>query len=292
MNIIDKFTYHTWNIGFAETTIASVVSNPNPKINWVKHKYNNGFFADPFLLSYSDKEILVLVEDFPYNKDKGLISLLRIDRMTYELIEKKILLEHSFHQSYPFILRLEDKIVVLPEVSASGNLYAYDLVDGELKNQRVVLNEPMLDSTIIEYNGKWWLFGTKRGPESNKTLHIYYSDRPLSGYKEIAQKPAKIDAATARPGGHMFIKDSQLYRVVQKNDNFYGESMFLMRVTELTVSSFDEEMVHEITPDLGCFDKAFHTIDGLNSLCVVDGLHETVSPIRKITNKIIAKFNR
>ena len=183
MGVVNRLTYHTWNIGFVEADVKDIVTNNTTQVNvhWVKHPYKDRFFADPFILSVDEKEIKVLVEDFPYYDKRGMISLLTIDRKTYELLEKKVILRQPYHMSYPFIMRKSNgELWVAPEASMSGNLYYYSINPDTmmLENQRVLVPEPLLDSTIVEHDGHWWLFCTKRGEDSNTNLYIYYAESP------------------------------------------------------------------------------------------------------------------
>lgn len=161
MRVLSKLYYHTWNIGFIEQSIESVVKSKKGEfhVHWVKHNYKDRFFADPFLLSADDKHLKVLVEDFPYYHKKGMISLLTIDRKTYNLLERKVILKQPFHMSYPFIMRDNGGNVkwVAPEASMSGKLYRYTINPNNhlLENQEVLVSEPLLDSTIVEYNGRY-----------------------------------------------------------------------------------------------------------------------------------------
>ena len=131
MNIKDRLSYHTWNIGFIEKSAADVVSGADSEfeVHWLQHGYKDRFFADPFILSADDLTVKVLVEDFPYYRKRGMISMLTVDRKTYTLIDRKVILKQPFHMSYPFIQRNPDGSVrwVAPEASASGNLYRYTI---------------------------------------------------------------------------------------------------------------------------------------------------------------------
>lgn len=63
------------------------------------------FFADPFILNVDDKTIEILVEEFQYKINKGIIVRLLIDLSSYTLIERTIVLECETHLSYPIIYR-------------------------------------------------------------------------------------------------------------------------------------------------------------------------------------------
>ena len=214
MGLLDKVYYQTWNIGFVESSSENIVKSDSSQIqvHWMKHQYRDRFFADPFILSADDNEIKVLVEDFPYYDKRGMISLLTVDRKTYCLLDKKVILKQPFHMSYPFIMRKENgEIWVAPEASQSGNLYYYSINPDTmmLGNQQVLLNEPLLDSTIVEYDRRWWLFCTRRGNESNRDLYIYFADSPEGPWKVHAKNPVVQNDSMARPAGYL-VKDGNM----------------------------------------------------------------------------------
>lgn len=287
MGLIDKLYYYTWNIGFVERSINDIVLSKDTevKVNWVKHNYNDRFFADPFILDADDKKVRVLVEDFPYYDKKGMISLLTVDRRTWELVDRKIILKQPFHMSYPFIYRENSKEKwVAPEASQSGCLYRYTFDEQtlSLENQIILHDEPLLDSTIIEYHGKYWLFCTKLGENSNKDLFIYYSNQPEGPWKSHNSNPVVSDNRTARPAGYLVKVEDELYRVTQKCDKTYGESVNVTKITCLNEDTFDEVFVKEIKSQKCKYSHAFHTINGYKDICVVDGIAKEFSPLRRL----------
>ena len=295
MFFIDKAYYHTWNIGFVELSPEDIVKSDSTQIqvHWVKHSYKDRFFADPFVLSVDDKEIRVLVEDFPYYDKRGVISLLTIDRKTYTLLEKKVVLKQPFHMSYPFILRKDDgDIWIAPEASQSGNLFYYSMNQRSemLENQRLLVNEPLLDSTIVKYNGQWWLFCTKRGDASNRDLFIYYSGNPEGPWMPHAKNPVISDMAMARPAGY-FVEDGEvLYRVIQKCDRHYGEAINISKVMKLSTTEYEEVFVKELRAQKDEYDHSFHTINGFGNITVVDGVRMQFAPIRRVLYEIRNKL--
>ena len=48
-----------WNIGFVTEDIADVVKSDKLHIHWLKHNYTDRWFADPFLLEVTEKQIIV-----------------------------------------------------------------------------------------------------------------------------------------------------------------------------------------------------------------------------------------
>lgn len=298
MNIFNRICYHTWNIGFIENDIPSVILGGETKVRvkWVKHKYKDRFFADPFILSIDDRVIKVLVEDYPYYNKVGQISLLTVDRKTYELIDRKEILKQPFHMSYPFIQRLDSgDFWVAPEASMSGKLYRYTMnsVSETLENQTLLLDEPALDSTIIEYKGKYWLFCTKRGMASNRDLYIYYSDMPEGPWTPHKCNPVLSDAKTARPAGYMINIDGAIYRVTQKCDKHYGEAINITKVSVLNETEFKEIFVKELRAQKDNYSECFHTINSISggNICVVDGVRKDFRPIRRIWYELRNKLH-
>lgn len=297
MSIFDKAYYHTWNIGFVESDARSIVSSNDRQVevHWVKHNYKDRFFADPFILSVNDKVLKVLVEDFPYYDKKGVISLLTIDRKTYTLLEKKTVLEQPFHMSYPFIMRKENgEVWVAPEASQSGNLYYYTInpETQQLENQKVLLPEPLLDSTIVKHEGLWWLFCTKRGVDSNKDLFIYYAEQPEGPWTAHAKNPVVKNPAMARPAGYFVKSGNDLYRVIQKCDKYYGEAVNITRIVRLTKDDYEEEFVKELRAQKDEYSNNFHTVNGLDNLTVVDGIKMQFAPLRRVIYEIMNKLKK
>lgn len=271
MNLLNKASYRIWNIGFIEKSIGNVILSDNDyeKVHWVIHNYKDRFFADPFILSVDDDTIKVLVEDFPFYNKRGVISVLSIDRKTYRLIDRKVILRQPFHMSYPFIMRKEDgSIWVTPESSKSGALYRYKMNPTTLMldDQKTIISEPVVDSTIIEYKGLYWLFCTKKGADSNRKLFIYYAENPEGSYKEHSGNPVVIDDTMARPAGSMFKDGDTLYRVIQKCDKIYGEYINVSRIDILTTTEYKESFVKELRAENSIYSNAFHTINGYGDI--------------------------
>ncbi len=298
MNIINKLSYFTWNIGFVESSVEDIVKSKDTLVNvyWVKHPYKDRFFADPFILSGDDNVIKVLVEDFPYYDKKGLISILTIDRKKYCLLDRKVILEQPFHMSYPFIQRNKDGSVrwIAPEASMSGNLYRYTINPNTdlLEKQEVLIGEPLLDSTIVEYDGRWWLFCTKRGETSNSGLYIYYANSPEGPWTPHRSNPHVNNKSMARPAGYLVSIPGSLYRAIQKNDKSYGEAVNITRVKKLTTQEFEEEFIKELRLPKDEYSHGFHTLNGLGDLTVVDGLKIQFTPLRRIVYEIRNRIKR
>ncbi len=296
--IITRLSYNRWNIGIIEKDLMNILFDKTEDytVNWVKHNYTDRFFADPFIYSVDKDTIKILVEELLYKDKKGRITLLTVDRKSYVLLKRDVLLEQPYHLSYPFISTDNDgNISVMPEASMSGEFsrYSFDGSKLSLVNQNVVITEPLCDATIVYYQNQYYLFGTKRSNEPNCKLYIYYSDNIEGPYVAHKANPVLVDSSIARPAGAMFVDEKgQLYRVSQKNDNFYGETVNLTRIDVLDHDNFSETLIKRLPKHLGRYKHGFHTINSKDGLCVVDGYCKEFAPLKKLFFEIRSRVNR
>ena len=128
--IYGKLTEKAWNIGFIELQDKNVIDINKKEIHWLNHNLQKeGWFADPFIYDYNDKEIIVLVEEFSYQLNRGIISKLIIDRHTFKLIERHKVLIQETHLSFPAIIRYKGKEYIYPENLRSGALKLYEYIN-------------------------------------------------------------------------------------------------------------------------------------------------------------------
>lgn len=288
MKMFSKLYYNTWNIGFVERSIEDILLSDDTiiEVKWLKHNFKDRFFADPFIASIDNKTIKVLVEDYPFYDKKGMISLLTIDRTTFELQDRRVILKQPFHMSYPFIQRNEDGSIkwVAPEASKSGKLYRYsmDKYTNSLVEQKLLLDKPALDSTIIKYNNKYWLFCTMRGIDSNSKLYIYYSYLPEGPWIPHPQNPVVDNSSMSRPAGNFVNIDNNIFRVIQKCDLHYGEAINISKIDVLNELEFKETFIKELRAQNDQYSECFHTINSFDNICVVDALRTDFRPISRV----------
>lgn len=167
------FSRSIWNIGFID------FSNTDDlfkvwDIRQMKH-HENKWFADPFILDVTDREIVVLVEEMDFKRDKGRIACLIINRDNYELVDHKILLELKTHLSFPAIIRKNDEVYVYPENSESGKLllYQYDFNKNALVEVESIINQPLTDAIYYRDNNGEFILSTMMPDPNGRCLYIY-----------------------------------------------------------------------------------------------------------------------
>lgn len=267
----DKFLLGVWNIGIIESSVQNVMnSEKDLRIRWVKHKYKDRFFADPFLYDMDEQNYYILAEEFPFYKNVGFISLLTIDRKSMRLMKKEMIIEGLCHLSYPFVYHDE----IVPEAYRSGKCTAYKLKGHQISEKRILADKGLIDQTFLEYEGREWIFATdKDNPLSG--LKIFYREDKNGVWKPHKNNPVKIDVKTARPGGHFFKIGEKLYRPVQDSEKLYGNRIRIMEVVELNPYSFKEKEVAMLSSKGNPpYELGFHTFNVEDGFIVVDGYKE------------------
>ena len=293
-SFLKKFVIGEWNLGICNQDFLSEFSKVKKggaltlKTIWMKHHRSGSFFADPFIYKVDADKITVLAEEFIYSRNKGLISRCTIDRKSGKMIDRKIVLEETCHLSYPFYDSETGRFA--PESCRNGNWAAYKFDGKTVSDKQVILNEPLIDCTPIEWKGRWYLFAVKQ-PRALDQLLIYSADRCNGEYRPHPMNPVKESIRTSRCGGKCFVVDGELYRVVQDSTHLYGECMHITHVTELSETTFEEEDWCDIHVEHdGKYPLGFHTLNFQDDVVIVDGYRERFSPFQVVYNVKVAPF--
>lgn len=285
-NFIDKFFVKQWTIGVAYIDMNKFIINGIEGIDffWIPIYKSDVFIADPFVYKSPDSNIHIFYEDYSY-KSYGTISL-KILNPNFETLQTKNILNIGSHLSYPNVFSINEKTYIMPESSKDNNLYCfeYNLSGNSLVNKKTIIaNEPLLDSTILEHNGKYWLFATKRGPDSNNKLYIYHSNRWDGDYVPHKNNPIKDNLSGSRPAGNFIKIDNNIYRPAQNSKDYYGKYISLYKLVSLNENEYVEEHCFDIHPPQNSkFKFAIHTINISDNVIVVDGLRRVFNPFMQI----------
>ena len=284
--IADKLFRKQWNIGVAKMSIAGLIKDPSilSDLTWFPILAPDRFFADPFLFKGPGGEIYVIYEDYNIH-DHGKISVSKVTPdLKYQ--RTKQILDTGRHLSYPNVIVHEGKTLIMPEASADGGviIYEFDFQTRELINPVTLIpEEPLLDSTILFHDGLYWLFATKRGSDSNNLLFIYHSDSLMGPYEPHVKNPVKNSLKGSRPAGNFIFVNGEIYRPSQDCADYYGKSIVINRLLELTKTTFREEVAVEIhPPKKGGYQFGIHTINVVDDVIVIDALRRVFMPVEQI----------
>lgn len=235
------------------------------------------YWADPFIIKKNSK-FYIFLEEILYSNKKGYISVMEIDEQgNYTQPVKAI--EEDYHLSYPFLFEENGELYMIPESSQNKDIRLYKCLDfpynWELKK---VLMKDMIavDSTILNYNNKYWMFTNMGGHEGTSTydeLFLFYADQIITD-KWIPHplNPIVTDVKNARPAGQFFWNNNKLYRPAQNCSVHYGYGIQINEVLELSETVYKERTVRSVTPDWEKDLIATHTLNEVNGLSVIDAL--------------------
>ena len=284
--LIDKLYLKQWSIGVADESVQDVIRNKkiSKKISWIPINNNHQFFADPFIFKSDSGNYCILYEKLDYNKQYGNISQFTLDNKD-QIISNKVLIDTKNHLSYPFIFHENSHMYVFPEASKSGKLTGYEFNERTktLSFKGDIINLPLVDSTILKHENKYWIFCTMRGEDSNSKLYIYHSDSLFGTYYAHVLNPVKNNPIGSRPAGNFIFVDGNIYRPAQDSGKYYGSSIIINKIRNLSEKTFEEEYCFSITPSKNeYYNFGIHTINYTGNKIVIDGLVRRFLPFHQI----------
>ena len=295
-NYIDKLFFKKWIIGIQHIDIGEIIRTKsfNPDIHWIHSKSFCKSYADPFLIKF-DNDISILLEEFTFLRVDGKISYLTLD-INLKQLDHKVLLDTKSHLSYPFVYKENEITYVFPESGHAGKLscYKFDSENDTLTFIKDILDIPLIDSTFLMHDDKYWIFGILSQSGSYKLL-VYYSDSLLGPYTPHPQNPIKSGLNGTRSAGSFIKVDGNIYRPTQNCKNRYGESITIQKVTELNEAVFSEKSYLDISIHKKKRHYSgmhtIHTINALNNIIIVDGERWDFSPFQQVKKFIIDTFD-
>lgn len=206
--------------------------------------------ADPFMIRHEGKwNMFFEVEnEADHQGDIGYATSANGFNWTYG----KIVLDESFHLSYPYVFEHDGDYYMIPESNAvsSVRLYRASKFPEEWHFEKTLLEgERFSDNSIVRYNQRWWLFSeTSSHPHDNGTLRLYYADNLTGPWREHSKSPLiEGNPNIARPGGRVTMFNGDIYRFTQDCDPIYGYQVWVFKITSLTKQDYSE-VLHRNTP--------------------------------------------
>ncbi|HVZ55145.1 MAG TPA: hypothetical protein VG870_00680 [Chitinophagaceae bacterium] len=275
-----------WIVGIGEGSLEDIIRTRqfSVRMKWICPADNQSSYADPFVYRTASGLPGLLLETVSNTRLDGRIDRIELDA-AFEPTRIQTALDFAPHLSYPHIFQEGNLWYVFPESAHAGQLfgYSFDPLTGQLSQPRQILPLPVLDATLLQYEGSYWLFGTLAGPNKHGELHIYYSDSLFGPYKPHAGNPVRRGLNGTRPAGNFISVDGGLYRPAQNCARWYGESLTVNRVLLLNENEFKEEPYLTINPaQLGREFFGIHTLNGVGNYIVVDALRGRFLPGRQL----------
>mgnify|MGYP000954787417 FL=1 len=234
------------------------------------------FWADPFVINHKSNTY-IFVEEFIYSTGKGHISLL--SRNKNGVFSSSVpVLEKPYHLSFPFVFSYGGEFYMVPESRAvsSIQLYRADPFPESWRYVKDLINNiEATDSTLFNYNGKWWLFTSKVELQCKELVHtelfLYYADDLFAdAWISHPSNPIVSDISKSRAAGRIFEYEGSLIRPSQDCTGGYGKAINFNEITILSTHEYQERLLTRINPDWDKRLSGMHTFSHDGNFCVID----------------------
>ncbi len=265
-----------WQVGIVRRPLDAVMRDglDGAGMTWLPEPGSFRFNADPFGLSH-ENGFTVMVEAYDYRTKRGEIHYYTYDQ-DWRLAGQGVALQKPFHLSYPVLIRHAGDIYMLPEAHRSGRLTLYRAVDFPSRWAPVadLLDVPAIDASVIEYDGRWWMFYSLPGAENRamRELHVAHAPDLLGPWTPHSRNPVRSGLDASRPGGRPTVVDGKLCLPMQDCTGGYGVGLNLLRVDALSTDTFAAAIVRHMAPD-GLhprFGDGLHTLSGDGEVTLID----------------------
>ena len=252
-----------WNLA-----IADIDDELNPyNIKWMKHEYNDRWFADPFIISETVDTFIILAEEYMCDDRKARLAKLTVSKNDCKLLNNETVLNLNTHLSFPNFIDVEGKIYVYPENGRSGKTDYYEF-GTPLKRVGELSPLPLADAVIQEIGGNYYLFFTLGSECNGNRLLVHVANNPFGPYEPKQEIVFKDN--TARRAGRMFKFENRLISPAQICNSSYGEGVCLQE-TILDNDKFLFKEIKRLYPTSKDYPSGLHTFNVFGNHVVIDG---------------------
>jgi hypothetical protein len=203
--------------------------------------HESSFVADPFMIRVGDTWHMFFESMEGTATRRGVIAHATSadgHRWTYH----GVVLSEPFHLSYPQVFRVGSEVYMVPESSDAGRvqLYRADPFPERWTPVATLLSGPfLLDSTLFEHEGRWWMFTTTdivRG-----TLRLFHAPALEGPWVEHPSSPViDGDLRFSRSAGRVVSDRGRLFRFAQDCRETYGRAVEPVEITRLDPLGYEE----------------------------------------------------
>lgn len=204
------------------------------------------FVADPFLVADGGGGWWMFFEALGRRDRKGVVALAHsLDGRRWAY--RGVVLEETFHLSYPHVFSWRGEYYMTPESAQAGDLRLYRARRFPYRWELVatLLDVPVVDATPFEHGGHWWMLACTT-PGLHEELALYRAPELGGPWQEHPQNPIyRDDRRRSRPAGRIFQTDGRLVRLAQDCRNIYGERVLAFEIEELSSERYREREAGE-----------------------------------------------
>lgn len=196
------------------------------------------FLADPF---FSREPNGILVEALRRGAGTGTIGL--VDEDGYRQVS-----HGRSHFSYPATIESDGEQLIVPEMAQWGDQCCFRIRDGRMEEAGTLDIEGrprLLDPTLIEHDGRLYLFGNDWNDGSSALL-LWSAESLRSRFRLHPFSPVLISPSGGRMAGALLRTGGRLIRFGQSFLGDYGDGVFVFEVETLTPDEYRERALGQI----------------------------------------------
>lgn len=236
-------------------------------------------WADPFIVSLDNRHY-IFVEEYLFKLNKAHISVITLDN-NYKILTNERIIFKSYHLSYPHVFEYNQNFYMVPETGGNNTIELYRCLNMPNKwvfVKNIMENISAKDTTLLQYEGKWWLFTTKviinKPTLYYNELFLYFSDDLFSSkWVEHPKNPIVSDHKYSRSAGNFFIQNNKLYRPSQDCSGRYGKALNINWIKKLNETEYEEVVIKRMDPDNEQIIKGAHTFNFTSDIIVIDAFN-------------------
>ena len=206
----------------------------------------NQWCADPFAFEVNGDHY-IFVEQYLNAQGKGCIGYFKFENGVP--INKGVIIENSYHMSYPNIFEYCGQYYMIPESSANSTVDLYvaeNFPDNWRKVKSLITQKKYVDSTVYQDENNYYLISYSM--IGGYEVHVFALNMESKELTFLSKKKYKNNVA--RPGGRLFVENGKLMRPAQDCTRKYGEALIIYEVDSLNNDGeFTEHEVRRITAD-------------------------------------------
>lgn len=164
----------------------------------------NYWAADPFPIE-KDGTLYIFAEIFEYSKNKGSIGYTKLEKDKFT--PWKIVIQESYHLSFPNLLYKDDELFMCPEANESGSIYLYKCIEfPEIwKKDRVLVSSGNYADTIFYGQNKETYGITFKLSDAGNRIELFKLHNSETVFSDMEVRSDGPDYT--RPAGNIFYDD-------------------------------------------------------------------------------------
>ena len=225
------------------------------------------FYADPF---FSSDPPGILVEAL--RASTGIGEIVLVDG------EHRQVSDAPNHVSYPATFEHGGRQFVIPEMVACSSPRIFTFENGALRDAgplRVAGEPKILDPTLVEHDGRLYLFGNDVALGAN-TLLLWSADSLDGEFRPHPASPIRLSPEGARMAGNIIRSGGRLVRLGQDFTAGYGDGIIGFEIETLTPDSYRERRLGSLR---FTDRRGPHTLNVRDGEMVFDWYVDRVSPL-------------